>query len=109
MLSTIPATAIGAEIDTYWVDAGGEDPVAYIEKYADRLPFLHIKDRTKGPDHEVCPFAEVGRGTLEWDSIFAAAASAGIEWYIVEQDRWQRPPLECARLSFEFLKSKGIA
>jgi sugar phosphate isomerase/epimerase len=109
LLTTIPASSIGAEIDTYWVDAGGEDPVAYIEKYAGRLPFLHIKDRTPEPEHENCPFAEIGHGTLDWDAIFDAAQTAGIEWYVVEQDRWQRPPLECIRMSFEFLQSKGIA
>lgn len=109
LFATIPASDIGAEIDVYWVDAGGEDPVAYIEKYADRLPYLHIKDRTPEPDHATCPFAEVGHGVLDWEGIFAAAESAGIEWYIVEQDRWQRPPIESARLSFEYLKSQGKA
>jgi sugar phosphate isomerase/epimerase len=109
LLENIPESSIGAEIDVYWVDAGGEDPVAYINKYAHRLPYLHLKDRTRGKDHETCPFAEVGYGTLDWDGIFGAAEAAGIEWYIVEQDRWLRPPIECARMSFEFLKLKGIA
>lgn len=108
LYSAIPASAIGAEIDVYWVDAGGQDPVTYINKYADRMPYLHIKDRTPEPDHETCPFAEVGHGTLDWDGIFAAAEAAQIEWHIVEQDRWQRPPIESARLSFEYLKSRGM-
>ena len=109
LYSSIPDSAIGAEIDVYWVDAGGEDPVTYINKYADRMPYLHIKDRTPEPDHETCPFAEVGHGVLNWDSIFAAAEAADIEWYLVEQDRWQRHPIESARMSFEYLKSRGMA
>lgn len=108
LFSTIPADAIGAELDTYWVQTGGEDPVAYIRKYADRLPRLHIKDRTPPPDDDECPFAEVGHGILDWDGIFAAAEAAQIEWYVVEQDRWVRPPLEAARMSFEYLKSRGM-
>jgi sugar phosphate isomerase/epimerase len=108
LFSTIPAAAIGAELDTYWVQTGGEDPVAYIKKYADRLPRLHIKDRAAPPDDAECPFAEVGHGILDWDGIFDAAKSAGVEWYVVEQDRWIRPPLESARMSFEYLRSRGM-
>ncbi len=108
LLSTIPATAIQAELDTYWVQVGGEDPVAYIHKYAGRLPRLHIKDLAAPPADQECPFAEVGHGILDWDGIFEAAPQAGVEWYVVEQDRWTRPPLESARMSFEYLKSRGM-
>jgi len=106
LLATIPT--IQAELDTYWVQTGGEDPVAYIRKYAGRLPRLHIKDRAPAPDDETCPFAEVGQGILDWDAIFDATPEAGVEWYLVEQDNWTRPPLECARMSIEFLKTRGM-
>lgn len=106
--ATIPAEAIQAEIDTYWVKTGGEDPAEYIKKYAGRLPRLHIKDQTPPPDDKKCPFAEVGQGTLDWDGIFAASENAGIEWYLVEQDNWIRPPIEAARMSIEYLKSRGM-
>jgi sugar phosphate isomerase/epimerase len=108
IFATIPADAIQAEIDTYWVKTGGEDPVAYIEKYAGRLPLLHIKDRSAPPEDEKCPFAEVGHGILDWDGIFAASEKAGVEWYLVEQDRWVRPPMESARMSIEYLKSRDM-
>ena len=108
LLATIPATDIQAELDTYWVQTGGEDPVAYIRKYAGRLPRLHIKDRAPAPADETCPFAEIGQGILDWDAIFAAAPEAGVEWYLVEQDRWTRPPIESARMSIEFLKARGM-
>lgn len=91
------------ELDTYWVKHGGEDPAAYIRQYAGRVPLLHLKDMA--PDGS---FAEVGHGILDWDSIFQAAEEAGVQWAAVEQDTCQRPPLESARLSLEFLKSKGL-
>ena len=96
------------KLDTYWVHMGGEDPLAYIRKYASRLAYLHLKDRTAPPGDETCPFAEVGQGVLAWSGIFTAAEAAGVEWYIVEQDRCTRPPLESARMSFEYLKSRGM-
>lgn len=109
IFETIPAQHIQAEIDVYWVKTGGEDPVKYIERYAGRMPFLHIKDRTPPPGDEDNPFAEVGSGILDWDAIFDAAGKAGIEWYLVEQDRCNGNPLDSARQSFAFLKEKGLA
>ncbi len=108
LMKTIPASDIGSELDVYWVQAGGEDPIAYIQKYADRLPLLHIKDMAPSSEQETCPFAEIGHGILDWDGIFAAAESTDVEWYIVEQDRCIRPPMESARMSFEYLKSRGM-
>ena len=108
LLTTIPADAIQAELDVYWVEAGGEDPVKYINKYAGRLPRIHIKDRAPSPADQECPFAEIGQGILDWDAIFDAAPGAGVAWYVVEQDRWIRPPLESAKMSVEYLKSRGM-
>lgn len=99
---------IQAELDVYWVKTGGEDPVKYINKYAGRLPRIHIKDRAMSPADEECPFAEIGQGILDWDGIFDAAPEAGVKWYVVEQDRWIRAPLESAKMSIDYLKSRGM-
>ena len=106
--ATVSPKVLKGEIDTYWVKTGGEDPVAYIRKYAGRVPFLHIKDRAPVPADAACPFAEIGQGILDWDAIFAAAQQAGVNWYIVEQDRMVRPSLESARMSIDYLKRRGM-
>lgn len=108
IFATIPAKHVQAEIDVYWVKTGKEDPVKYINKYAGRVPFLHIKDRAPAPDDQKNPFAEIGQGILDWDGIFAAAGKAGVEWYLVEQDNWNRPPMESAKMSIDYLKSRGM-
>jgi sugar phosphate isomerase/epimerase len=54
-------------------------------------------------------FAELGEGIMDWDSIFLACEAAKSRWYIVEQDKCRRPPLESARISLEYLKQKGLA
>ncbi len=38
------ASNLQSELDTYWVQAGGGDPVAWIRRLKDRLPLLHVKD-----------------------------------------------------------------
>jgi len=90
-----------AELDTYWVQHGGEDPVAYIRKYAGRLPILHIKDMA---DDEQRSFTEIGNGILDWPAIHAASVEAGVECYCVEQDVCRGDSLDSARASLEFMR-----
>jgi sugar phosphate isomerase/epimerase len=94
------------ELDTYWVKKGGEDPAAYMRRYAGRVPLVHLKDMTPG---ENPTFAEVGEGVMDFDAIFMAAEVAGAEYYIVEQDRCERPPLESVKISYQNLQGMGIA
>ncbi len=95
------------EMDTYWVKKAGEDPAAYIRKYPNRVPLLHIKDMTPGDNPT---FAEVGEGIMDFKSIFAAAPVGGAQVYVVEQDVCRdHPPLESVAISFRNLERMGIA
>lgn len=94
------AKHVQTELDLYWIHYAGQDPVEYIQKYAGRGDLLHVKDVSKVDGS----FAEVGQGTLDWSEILAAAKSAGVKWYIVEQDDCPGDPLECIKTSLEFLK-----
>jgi sugar phosphate isomerase/epimerase len=95
------------EMDTYWVKKGGEDPAAYIRKYAGRVPLLHIKDMAADADGK---FAEVGEGVMDFPAIFEAAGVGGAKFYIVEQDQcYNHPPLESVAISFRNLQKMGMA
>jgi sugar phosphate isomerase/epimerase len=96
---------VKAEIDTYWVLVGGQDPVAYINKMPGRVALLHIKDRNP----EDGSFAEVGTGNLPLDAIIEAAPASGATWLIVEQDVCKRPPLDAVKISLDNLKARGYA
>jgi len=91
------------EPDTYWVQYGGGDPVAWCGKLAGRLPLLHMKDYQTRPDNKP-DFAEIGNGNLDWPRIVAAADAAGCEWFIVEQDTCPGDPFDSLRMSFEFIR-----
>ncbi len=94
------------ELDAYWVKYAGQDPVACIQKYASRLPLLHVKDMQAGHNKK---FAQVGRGIIDWPPIFAAAQQAGVQWYVVEQDDcYDVPPLESIRISLQNLQRMGV-
>ena len=90
-----------AELDTYWVKHGGADPVAYIRKYAGRLPILHIKDMA---DDQARSFREIGRGILDWPAIHRASATAGVEYYCVEQDICPGDSFDSARISLDYVR-----
>jgi len=95
------------ELDTYWVQAGGGEPTAWILKSKGRIPFLHLKDMTTIDRKPV--MAEIGEGNLNWPGILSAAKEAGVEWYVVEQDVCQTDPFECIATSFKNIQAMGFA
>ena len=97
-----------AEIDTYWIQAGGGDPAEWIRKCAGREPLLHLKDMIVTPDRQQ-RFAEIGEGNLNWPAILQAAEEGGVEWYLVEQDNcYERDPFESLAISYRNLREMGL-
>ena len=91
---------VKGEVDVYWVRYAGRDPAATIAARPGRFPLIHLKDMTPGEP----TFAEVGEGVIDLAKVFSASEANGAEWYIVEQDRCQRPTLESAQLSLNNLR-----
>jgi sugar phosphate isomerase/epimerase len=101
---TDPAN-LKAELDLHWVQRGGGSPLTWVQRYAGRQPLLHLKDFrivNNEPD-----FAEIGNGNLDWDLILPAADEAGVEWFIVEQDRTPGNPFDSLAQSAAYLRAKA--
>ena len=97
---------VAVEMDTFWVVKGGQNPAAYLEKYAGRVPIIHLKDMD-AEGH----FAPVGEGEIDYTgALLPAAEKAGVQFYVVEQDSCKAPlvPLESIRLSIQNLKGWGL-
>ena len=127
LYATVPAEYLQTELDTCWVNVGGEDPVAYLRRYAGRAPVVHLKDfvmkgrnknaklyeligiETEGEDaaEEDFSFRPVGYGVQDMPGIIKAAEEAGAEWLIVEQDRPDKgnTELSAAQKSADYLLS----
>ncbi len=119
---------LATEIDTCWVNVAGENPAAYVKKYAGRAPIVHLKDfymedgadkdgmyeligvEKKANARASFEFRCVGHGKQFFPAIIEAAEAAGAEWLIVEQDRPSQGlvPMECADISRKYLKSLGL-
>ena len=96
------ANHLQAEIDTYWVQYGGADPVAWCEKLAGRLPLLHMKDYAFTAADKPA-FAEIGSGNLDWKRFIAAAEKSGCQWFIVEQDTCPGDPFDSVAQSYRYI------
>lgn len=123
-----------AELDTYWVARGGQDPVDFMHKYHDRLILLHQKDfpahmgeplcmfdglvdpdgeiddqlftETKNPES----FTEIGTGILPIQSYIEAAQSCpSLDYIILEQDATRLDEIESINVSMQaFRKFEGV-
>jgi sugar phosphate isomerase/epimerase len=86
-LDLIAAAGVDLELDLGWVRVAGHDPVAWIQKYADRIMAVHIKDIAKdGEAVDEDGWADVGYGIMDWAAIKPALDAAGISHYVVEHD-----------------------
>ncbi len=112
------------ELDTCWVNIGGEDPAQYIRKYSGRCEVVHLKDFVGGKTENMYAligidedekkdtgvkfeFRPVGYGVQNFPDILEAAKDAGALWVVVEQDQpsMGKTPMECAEMSINYLKS----
>ena len=100
------AATFSFEIDTYWIQHGGANPVTWLHRLRDRMHVVHLKDLAMEGSQQL--FAEVGEGNLEWGPILDACRDSGIEWYLVEQDRCQRDPFDSLKLSLDNLRAMGL-
>jgi sugar phosphate isomerase/epimerase len=99
--------AILFELDTYWIQSAGADPVEMVELFGHRAPLLHVKDGPAGSDTSASMTA-VGDGRLDYPAIIGAA-SEFTEWLIVELDRCETDMMTAVEKSYHYLVGEGLA
>lgn len=118
MLTHCSPQLLNMEMDIFWAEYAGADPLHYWRRYPGRFPLLHIKDLRKGvkfdprqspPESGPNVFAPVGHGRIDWPRLFAHVHEAGTRHIFVEQDRCTLPPLEAAKISFEYLRNLRLS
>lgn len=100
--------AVDFELDVYWVQAGGADPVDWIRKVNGRMRVVHLKDMAVTNEREQ-RFAAVGEGNMNFGRILDACSEIGVEWGPVEQDQcYGRDPFDCLQASYHHLRRLGM-
>jgi sugar phosphate isomerase/epimerase len=100
LLANTDPKLVQLEIDLYWITKAGYDPLAYFSRWPGRVPLVHVKDSTGGPEHKM---VDVGAGTIDWKRIFAKREQAGIKHFFVEHDQPPQPFQDIAA-SYRYLK-----
>lgn len=91
------------QLDTGNMYHGGAEPVGFLAKYPGRAQLVHLKEFSSTNDK-----ALIGEGEVRWDQVFTLCeSSAATEWYIVEQESYAYPPLECVDRCLRNLKTMG--
>ena len=94
--------AFGFLLDTYWVQAGGANPVDWIYKLKGRMDVIHLKDMAIKNDQQI--ITEVGNGNLNWNNIIKAARETEVSWFAVEQDTCPGNPFDSLKQSITYLE-----
>jgi len=93
---------LGSQLDVYWAFFAKVDCSTYIRPLGRRVTSLHIKDGFLSEKRDTC---EIGFGKVPFEDIFKTIEAIGtVEFYIVEQEDYKFPPMECVKKSFETLK-----
>ena len=124
ILEAVPG--LSPELDTCWLSYGGADPVTYIQKYADKLSVVHLKDyacdalppkpmwqllqegypKPQKRSEVAFRYAPVSMGVENWQRILDAVYTTKTDYVIVEQDESrEQDPMEAAALSRKYLKN----
>ncbi len=82
---------------------GGGDPISFLHKYPRRSRTIHLKEYSSGYDK-----ALIGEGEVDWQEVFRLCEEQGVtEWYIVEQENYALPPIECVARCLDNLRAMG--
>jgi sugar phosphate isomerase/epimerase len=108
LLQATDPKLVAMEMDCGWVVIGGHKPEDFLTRYPDRYVMLHIKEfEMKGwkPGDEPVS-TEMGRGSIDYASIFAAAKKAPIRHIFVEQEAFpDMPAMEALKADADWLRS----
>jgi sugar phosphate isomerase/epimerase len=98
---------VDMEMDCGWVVIGGYKPEDYLNRYPDRYVMLHMKefkleDWKPGMD----PVStELGRGSIDYAPILAAAKQARIRHIFVEQEAFpDMPAMQALKMDVDWLR-----
>lgn len=86
------------ELDIFWMQAAGADPVSYLKKYPNRFKLMHLKDASErfrfsgdgsSPEQWMEGFSKMsdpGDGVFDMKSILQEGVRSGVDHFYLERD-----------------------
>ena len=95
------------ELDLFWVQRGGGNPIDWLHKMNGRMVTSHIKDMN-GTMGNSCEIAPIGKGNLNFGAIIPACDECNVEYVFIEQDNAvEGDSYACVEYSLNTLKNMG--
>jgi sugar phosphate isomerase/epimerase len=92
------------QIDAYWVQTAGPDPIGVIAELGARAPLIHVKD---GPCTREADMQALGEGITDFQGIVNVGSH--VDWWIIELDRCATDMMEAVEKSYTYMVSNGFA
>ncbi|WP_245971410.1 sugar phosphate isomerase/epimerase family protein [Sphingobacterium puteale] len=125
MLAFTEPDLVDFELDLFWAEKAGKNPISIFEKFPNRFKLWHVKDmdRTKSnpiewPKDGELPveqifkdirYTEVGTGSINFTEIVKEKAKAGLKYAFVEQDNIYMPnKMESLKKSYDYVQANLI-
>jgi sugar phosphate isomerase/epimerase len=83
---------VSFEMDVFWIQFGGGDPVGLLKKYGNRWKLIHLKDLKKGAKKDLTGLTgpennvPLGEGELDIPGILREANKLGIKHFFIEDE-----------------------
>jgi len=87
LMSNTDASLVDFEMDIYWVVTAKQEPEAWLKKYSNRFRYCHVKDRIRNATERDASCI-LGTGSIDYSRILKTACKNGMEYFIVEQERY---------------------
>ncbi len=105
LVNNIDTNKIKLELDLYWVSFAGLDIHDTIDKYKNKINWLHIKQMK---DKESKENTEIGKGILDFKKVIKDSKKIGIKNFIVEQEFFTIDQIESIKESVDYLNSLNL-
>lgn len=120
-VSRIDYNCVRLEADIFWVTYAGADPVQFMEKYRDGVELLHIKNMANEvatgvftganfmpPDMPAQNWVPLGRGKIDYKSVFQKGREIGVKWYILEMDKYDGDVYAAVDSSIAYIRKEKL-
>jgi len=120
-VTRIDYRCVRLEMDVFWVTYAGQDPVQFMESYRGGVELLHIKnmaDRVSTgvfsgadfnpPDLPSQFWVPLGKGKIDYQSVFKKGHEIGVKWYILEMDKFDGNVYAAVDSSLAYIKREKL-
>ena len=120
-VSRIDYSCVRLEMDVFWVTYAGQDPVKFMAQYHDGVELLHVKNMANNVSTGVFNGADfnpsdmpsdnwvpLGKGQIDFKSVFKKGRDIGVKWYILEMDKFDGDVYAAVDSSLAYIRKEKL-